>query len=102
MYYFSSVSSINCCKLSGLALFCDNVLTGEIKIPHSREFLKIVKNIRVPRPGPGCSKLTTSLVNVSLSLLTLIHVSEICQCFMLKKCEELLQSKSFSHFLNKR
>ena len=39
-------------------------------------------------PGPGCSKLTTSLVNVSLKFQTLI--SEISQYFLLKKCEKLL------------
>ena len=33
--------------------------------------------------GPGCSKLTTSLVNVSLKFQTLI--SEIRQYFLLKK-----------------
>ena len=49
--------------------------------------------------GPNCSKLTTSLVNVSLTFQTLI--SEIRQYFLLKKCEKLLQCKSFSHFLNK-
>ena len=32
--------------------------------------------------GPGCSKLTTSLVNVSLKFQTLI--SELCQYFLLK------------------
>ena len=37
---------------------------------------------------PSCSKLTTSLVNVSLKFQTFI--SEICQHFMLKKCEKLL------------
>ena len=50
-------------------------------------------------PGPGCSKLTTSLVNVSLKFQTLI--SEICQYFLLKKCEKLLQCKGFSKFFNK-
>ena len=49
--------------------------------------------------GPGCSKLTTSLVNVSLKFQTLI--SNICQYFLLKKCEKLLQCKSFSHFSTK-
>ena len=49
--------------------------------------------------GPGCSKLTTPLVNVSLKFQTLI--SQICQYFLLKKCEKLLQCKSFSHFFNK-
>ena len=38
--------------------------------------------------GPGCSKLTTSLVNVSLNFQNLI--SQICQYFLLKKCEKLL------------
>ena len=51
-------------------------------------------------PGPGCSKLTTSLVNVPLKFQTLI--SEICHYFLLKKCEKLLQCKSFSHFFNKK
>ena len=36
--------------------------------------------------GPGCSKLTTSLVNVSLNFQKLI--SQICQYFLLKKCEK--------------
>ena len=51
-------------------------------------------------PGPGCSKLTTSLVNMSLKFQTLI--SQKCQYFLLKKCEKLLQCKSFSHFFNKK
>ena len=50
--------------------------------------------------GPGCSKLTMSLVNVSLKFQTLI--SQICPYFLLKKCEKLLQCKSFSHFVNKK
>ena len=37
----------------------------------------------------SCSKLTTSLVNFSLKFSTLI--SHICQYFLLKKCEKLLQ-----------
>ena len=53
-----------------------------------------------PTPGPGCSKLTTSLVNDSLKFQTLI--SQICQYFLLKKCEKLLHCKSFSHFFNKK
>ena len=51
-------------------------------------------------PGPGCSKLTTSLVNVSLKFQMLI--SEICQYFLLKKYEKLLHCKSFSYFFNKK
>ena len=37
--------------------------------------------------GPGCSTLTTSLVNVSLKFQMLI--SQIRQYFLLKKCEKL-------------
>ena len=40
----------------------------------------------------GCSKLTTSLVNVSLKFQTLI--SRICQYFLLKKCEKLCSAKA--------
>ena len=50
--------------------------------------------------GPCCSKLTTSLVTDLLKFQTLI--SQICQYFLLKKCEKLLQCKSFSHFFNKK
>ena len=45
-------------------------------------------------PGPGCSKLTTSLVKISLNFQKLI--SQICQYFLLIKCEKL-----FSFFLQK-
>ena len=50
--------------------------------------------------GPDCSKLTTSLVNVSLKFQTLI--SQSCQYFLSKKFVKLLQCKSFSHFFNKK
>ena len=40
------------------------------------------------RPRVGCSKLTTSLVNVSLKFQ--IVISQIRQYFLLKKCEKLL------------
>ena len=39
-------------------------------------------------PGPACSKLTTSLVKVSLKFQKLL--SQIRQYFLLKKCEKLL------------
>ena len=45
------------------------------------------------QPGPGCSKLTTSLVNVSLKFQTLI--AEICQYVLLKKCEKVQKLLSF-------
>ena len=49
--------------------------------------------------GPGCSKLTTSLVNETLKFQTFI--SQICQYFLMKKYEKLLQCKSFSFFSTK-
>ena len=44
-------------------------------------------------PGPSCSKVTTSLVNDSLNFRKLS--SQICQYFLLKKCEKLLLSSFF-------
>ena len=49
-------------------------------------------------PGPGCSKLTTSLVNVSLKFQTLI--AKIYQYFLLKTSEKLLQCKKLLSFLS--
>ena len=46
--------------------------------------------------GPGCSKLTTSLVNVSLKFQTLIF--NICQYFLLKKCEKLFAVQKLLSF----
>ena len=51
------------------------------------------------KSGPSCSKLTTSLVNVSLKFQTLIL--QIHCNFLLKKCENPLHCKGFSHFFNK-
>ena len=45
-------------------------------------------------------KITASLVNETLKFQMLI--SQICQYFLLKKCEKFLQCKSFSHFFNKK
>ena len=69
------------------------------------ELTKIIPNYhhRLPHiksSGPGCSKLTTLLGNVSLKFQTLL--SDIHQYFLLKKCEKLLQCKSFSHLFNKK
>ena len=50
------------------------------------------------RPGPGCSKLTTSLVNETLKFQMLI--SQICQYFLLKKCEKLLHCSLISSTKN--
>ena len=49
--------------------------------------------------APFCIKLTMLLANVSLKFQML--VSEICQYFLLKKCEMLLQCKSSLIFCNK-
>ena len=71
-----------------------------------RFFVKALneKNINISNEiifsGPSCSKLTTSLVNVSLKFQTLI--SQIHQYFLLKKCEKLLQCKSFSHVFQQK
>ena len=48
------------------------------------------------KPGPGCSKLTTSLVNVSLKFQTLI--SQICQYFLSKKFEKQFFNKNITVF----
>ena len=49
------------------------------------------------RPGGACSKLTTSLVNVSLKFKTL--VLQIHCYFLLDKCENLLQKiLTFFHY----
>ena len=50
--------------------------------------------------GPTCSKLTTSLVNDSLKFTS--NDTQICWNFLLKKCEQLLQCKSYSHFFSKK
>ena len=49
--------------------------------------------------GPGCSKLTTSLVNVSLKFQTVISL--IRQYFLLKKCEKLYIAKASLIFATK-
>ena len=49
--------------------------------------------------GPSCSKLTTSLVNVSLKFQTLI--SQIRRYFLLKKCEAFALQKLLSFFQQK-
>ena len=42
--------------------------------------------------GASCSKLVTSLVNETLKFQTLI--SQICQYFLLKKCESFCSAKA--------
>ena len=50
--------------------------------------------------GPSCSKLTISLVNDTLKFI--LSEKQICWIFWLKKCEYLLQCKSYSHFFSKK
>ena len=49
------------------------------------------------RPGPGCSKLTTSLVNASLNFQKLI--SQICQYFLIFSTKKfnVLGDKAVKH-----
>ena len=51
-------------------------------------------------PGPSCSKLTTSLVNETLKFQTLI--SQICQYFLLKKCEKLFAVQKLLSFFQQK
>ena len=55
---------------------------------------------QVSRSGPSCSKLTMSLVNDSLKFQ--MAILQIHCHFLLKKCENPLQCKGFSHFFNKK
>ena len=52
--------------------------------------MSFADEIILNKAGPGCSKLTTLLVNVSLKFQILIF--QICQYFLLEKCEKLLAS----------
>ena len=51
-------------------------------------------------PGPGCPKLTTSLVNVSLKFQML--KSKIRHYFLLKKCEKLLHLQKLLLFFQQK
>ena len=86
-----------CCRKVSTAFYSlkvDNVKTNisHVGMADNSEILSA--------SGSSCSKLTMSLVNVSLKFQMLI--SEIHQYFLLKKCEKLLQCKSFSHIFNQK
>ena len=49
-------------------------------------------------PGTGCSKLTTSLVNLWLKFK--MQILQIHCYFFLEECENLLHYKRFSHFFS--
>ena len=84
-------------------IFCKTMVEQKEYIhkeKHVQNYLRAMGIMnRTYSPGPGCSKLTTSLVNVSLKFE--MFISEIRQYFLLKNCEKLLHCKSFSHFFNK-
>ena len=63
-----------------------------------------IKTVSFKSPGPGCSKLTTSLVNVSLKFQVLIPgISNmpIFFCFALQKLFSFFQQKISVYFVIK-
>ena len=56
--------------------------------------------ISTATPGPGCSKLTRSLVNETLKFQTLI--SQICQYFLLKKMREAFALQKLLSFFQQK
>ena len=61
----------------------------------------IMKSVNKKTSWLVCSKLTTSLINVSLKFQTLI-ISEICQYFLLKKCEKAFALQKHLSFLQQK
>ena len=88
--------------LRGMATFWEQHFSRASSVGANKESQKLFLFVKMAekKTGPGCSKLTMWLVNVSLNFQKLI--SQICQYFLLKKCEKLLQCKSFSHLFNKK
>ena len=88
------------CMLMGLLTRAYSVTLLNILAQMRQKTYFVLEEISTKKiAGPGCSKLATLLVNVSLKFQTLI--SDLHQYFLLKKCEKLLQCKSFSHFATK-
>ena len=97
-----SLSSL-LCSISVLSKVRVTLTDTVVRLEHQPEGSPkgVALELRIKRSGPGCSKLTTSLVNVSLKFRMLIF--EICQYFFVeKKCEKLLQCKSFSYFFQQK
>ena len=84
------------CQISA-HVYCADSLSYHLQFPEEK---KMIHQLKPFMSGSSCSKLTTLLVNVSLKFIRLI--TEICQYFLLKKCEKLLQCKSFYHFFNNK
>ena len=70
----------------------------EDRDPDQTLLIFILFKVSICLPGPGCSKLTTSLVNETLKFQMLI--SHICQYVLVKKCEKLT-AKAFFIFSTK-
>ena len=69
-------------------------------VPSRGRFSELLNYSYFQTPRPSCSKLTTSLVNDSLKFQ--MAILQIHCYFLLKKCENPLQCKGFSHFINKK
>ena len=69
----------------------------ETRKVHMTSLLQVLDRLS---SGAGCSKLTMSLVNVSLKFKT--QILQTCCYFLLQKSENLLQCKRISHFSNNK
>ena len=102
--FFSPLSFLSCFSLSlGDGPIYTEILSQRAAKPKSTNFeiavfeISRVDCINIKKSRPGCSKLTTSLVNVSLKVQMLI--SQICQYFLLKIFEK---TKASLIFFNKK
>ena len=103
------ISGPGTCEKTEFTYSNRNVLVEKKKIKKVKVFQSdnddlfchhLKKVIMNRRTGPGCSKLTMSLVNVSLNFQKLI--SQICQYFLLKKCEKAFSFKFDQMFTSVR
>ena len=77
-----------------------SLLSGAIISIWTLRVNMVLTKITYKISGPSCSKLTMSLVNDSLKFT--LSDTQICWNFLLKKCEWLLQCKSYSHSFAKK
>ena len=87
------------------------MLSGELSCPCDRScFVQSTVAITIPidgsdsidlyQTGPGCSKLTTTLVNILLKFQKLI--SEMCQYLLLKKMKEAFALQKLLSFFQQK
>ena len=69
--------------MQGIAFYIKAIAVMSHKIDRSYITFKTIPNWSIEPSGPGCSKLTTLLVNVLLKFLTLM--SQIHQYFFVEK-----------------